>query len=230
MSESIGNAGASGIGAARIPYSSKVDSAYRSLRDYILAGAIAPGTQLNQAALADDLQLSATPLREALQRLEAEGLVRVRAHRDVTVTPVVISEVKSIFAVRGRLDEFSIREAAANLTEASRAAITGAADDEELWASDPVVAERQFHRVVYTSGGNQVLVNQLDSLWDRTDRYHYVFRSQSDRTDHDGHRAMALALTTGDVDTAVAEMRRHVESEVELIVQRAQSAATMTAS
>ena len=226
MVESIGTTGASGgTIAARVPYSSKVDGAYRALRDYILAGEIAPGTHLNQAKLAEDLQFSATPLREAVQRLEAEGLVRVRAHRDVIVTPVEVGEVKSIFALRGRLDEFSIRVASHHLTEGSKTAIASAAEDLELWRSEPVVADRTFHRAVYTTTGNHVLISQLDSLWDRTDRYHHVFRQPTIAAFHEDHRSMALALMSGNIENAVQEMRRHVDMELEAIVVRAQVAA-----
>ena len=82
----------------------KAEAAYLETRSRILRGVLAPGVPVNQEALAASLGVSITPLREALRRLEMEGLVRLDAHRMVTTTPLTSRELDELYAIRTELE------------------------------------------------------------------------------------------------------------------------------
>ncbi|MFZ5848504.1 MAG: GntR family transcriptional regulator [Actinomycetota bacterium] len=77
-----------------------VDDLVENLRERIVTGALAPGVRLSQQQLAEDLQVSRTPLREALQRLATEGLVMGQANRGMVVAPAPLSHVEDAYALR----------------------------------------------------------------------------------------------------------------------------------
>jgi|TARA_Y100000114_G_scaffold154438_1_gene176472 DNA-binding GntR family transcriptional regulator len=77
-----------------------VDDLVENLRERIVTGALAPGVRLSQQQLAEDLQVSRTPLREALQRLATEGLVIGQANRGMVVAPAPLSDVEDAYALR----------------------------------------------------------------------------------------------------------------------------------
>jgi DNA-binding GntR family transcriptional regulator len=100
-----------------------VDVAYHLLRNEIFQGMLAPGTSLDQEAIATRLGLSTTPVREALRRLESEKLVISRSHRDTIVAPVSLKLLESTYAVRLSLDPMAVRLVAVEASEDQLTAI-----------------------------------------------------------------------------------------------------------
>ncbi len=86
------------------PFLSKSEWAYRTVRAMILSGELEPGTSIDQQALAAQLGVSTTPLREGLRRLEAEYYVISQDHREMLVTPMTLEDVEGIYEVRLELD------------------------------------------------------------------------------------------------------------------------------
>lgn len=202
----------------RVSYSSKANTVYQTLREQILAGALAPGIQLNQAKLAAELDVSATPLREALRRLEADGLVRTRTYRDAVVAPYDHEEAQSLFAIRQRLGRLAARLAATNLDQESRTRIETALKDLHKRGVDPLDASRAFQRAVYLASGNQVLTDVLDGLWVRYDRYRRLTRGIVG-TDViiAQHEALAQAIFDRDAERADRLMAEHIKSAEDVI-------------
>jgi DNA-binding GntR family transcriptional regulator len=153
----------------------KAEAVYLETRSRILSGALIPGLELNQEALASDLGVSITPLREALRRLQMEGLVRLEVHRTVIVTPLTSRELDELYVIRMELDSL----AAGLATEKASAAqveLIGQLAQQKA-ARDPVVQlgrNRAFHRAIYAACENGALISYLDQLWDRTDRYRLI--------------------------------------------------------
>ena len=105
----------------------KTDYAYAALRERIMSGALPHGSPVSQEALAAELNVSTTPLREAMRRLASEGLVILDAHRDARVAPLTADEARSLFEVRQQLDPLAVRLAAERRSEADSARIKAAA-------------------------------------------------------------------------------------------------------
>lgn len=199
---------------------SKSDYAYEVLKQRILSEELAPGAVISQERLASEIGVSTTPLREALKRLATEGLVQLGSYRDARVTMLSAQEARSLYEVRLNLDPLAAHLAAERRTDADVAAIqaslerlhplSGAVDWEAL------TAHREFHRSVYRASANLPLVEVLEGLWDKTDRYRRVGLKKHPATDEDQervrseHQALAAAVVAGDAQQAREVMHAHI--------------------
>lgn len=210
-----------GIGPAA--FATKSDLAYTHLRELILSGELQPGAVLPQSALAREIGISTTPLREALRRLKQEGLVDLDAHRDARVRPLDAAEARDLLELRAGLDPLAAALAAERRTEAELGEIREALDGLEALSRHPSTAQLQshhrFHAAVHRASHNTLLVETLDGLWGKTDRYrrHGLETGRSDEereTRATEHRQLFDAVRDGDADTAAELMRRHVATSL----------------
>lgn len=159
-------------------FSSKGSLAYNELRHLILSGGLAPGSRISQYELADNMQMSITPLREAIRRLSSEGLITMDTHRDSKVATMSASEARELLEVRLSLEPSATELAASRRTDADIAAMCAAADKllpvTRVWGEEAITAHREFHRAVYAASHNQVMIKLLDDLWDKSDRYRRI--------------------------------------------------------
>jgi len=204
-------------------YVTKSDYAYTRLREGVLSGELAPGTVLNQAGLAKTIGISTTPLREALRRLKAEGLVELDAHRDARVAPLTAEEARDLLEVRRSLDPLAVGLAAERRTKDEIRRMRQAAVGLESLGSDPtvpdLVAHRVFHAALYAASHNDLLIATLDALWDKADRYRRLGlaaargQAERDRTAHE-HGELLDAVVRGDSAGAAEVMRQHVDASL----------------
>jgi DNA-binding GntR family transcriptional regulator len=202
------------------PALTKTAYVYEELRRRILAGELSQGQTIAQEQLAAELGVSTTPLREALRRLDAEGLVNLDAHRDARVTRLNAEEARSLFEIREKLDPLAAKLAATRRTDADIATIESALKDlEPLSAStgfESLLVHRAFHRSVYTASHNPLLMSLLEGLWDKADRYRQIgLQSKPDSADdrervRREHIAIAEAVIAGDARAAEQTMKKHV--------------------
>jgi DNA-binding GntR family transcriptional regulator len=167
-----------GSPSAPLGFTTKAEAVYREIRSRILSGLLEPAAPLNQDALAPELGVSVTPVREAVRRLEVEGLVRFQAHKTVVVAPLSREELSEIYDVRLQLDPYAASRAATRATDDELDEIRGLADAPV--SEDPleqVMLNRAFHRAIYARSGNALLTQILDRLWERTDRYRIMLVS-----------------------------------------------------
>ncbi|MDT0615681.1 GntR family transcriptional regulator [Streptomyces lancefieldiae] len=154
---------------------SKSDYAYAELRGQILSGALPAGARLAQYDLAESLNMSITPLREAIRRLSSEGLVTVETHRDVRVSTMSSDEARQLFEVRLSLDPTAAELAARRRTgediAVMRSAVARLLPVTRQWGEEALAAHRAFHQALYRASHNDVLIRLLDDLWDKSDRY-----------------------------------------------------------
>ena len=208
---------------SEVKTATKAEVAYELVRDQLLRGDLVPGSVIQQAALARDLGISTTPLREALRRLMTEGLVELDAHRDARVTRLTAEEARDLVEIRRSLDPLAAGLAAERRTRQDLDRIRETADKLLPLRADPASAElathRQFHIAIYTASHNQLLVQTLDGLWDKADRYRRLALEDGrteedlDRT-HAEHLAMVDAIAAGDSTTAAAVMLAHVDASL----------------
>ncbi|MFV2175921.1 GntR family transcriptional regulator [Actinomadura sp. LOL_016] len=182
------------------------DADHGRLRDQILSGTLPAGSRLAQYDLAESLNMSITPLREAIRRLSSEGLVTVETHRDVRVSTMNSDEARQLFEVRLSLDPTAAELAATRRTDADIAAMQTAVGNllpvTRQWGEEALTAHRAFHRTVYRASRNDVLIRLLDDLWDKSDRY----------------RRLGLQLPPGD-EPRTRDLQEH-HRLVELIIDQ----------
>jgi DNA-binding GntR family transcriptional regulator len=191
----------------------KADIVYAEVRERILDGRLAPGSVINQGELSQELGVSTTPLREAVQRLETEGFVSAAAHRDAIVAPLALDELTALYDVREQLDTYAARLAARRHDDADRAAIEAATEALTKPRGDALSLNREFHAAIYRASHNMVLITLLNALWDRADRYRRLVGGLAEEVGvAREHQRLAKAVLARKEDAAGELMAKHLRS------------------
>jgi DNA-binding GntR family transcriptional regulator len=192
------------------------DETYVVIRRAILDGALKPGEYLNERALAEQLGLSRSPVREALRRLEQEGLVALVRQRMV-VQELSFEKVLDLYQVRQPLEALVARLAAqrsqpedlARLTAIMAEATAACAAKDDLRVRE---ADVDFHETLADIAGNQLLTTLLASLTAEIHRFRNLHLANSTRGQEslDEHRQILDAVAAKDEDRAAALMHTHI--------------------
>jgi DNA-binding GntR family transcriptional regulator len=220
--------------------STKADEIALTIEEAIVSGELPPGTVLRQEQLSERFAVSRTPIREALRRLAALGLVSFVPNRGVRVRTLSREELREAFLVRAELESLAtelaaprmteedlaeLEEAEARFSEATQALRARPRDDVDRWrlTSEWVRANHGFHDVIYRVAGSP-LVEQLAKSARRSFSGHAVWGpggSEIDalyeRNDRE-HRAIIAALRAGNAPGARALSREHVLHSYELLI------------
>jgi DNA-binding GntR family transcriptional regulator len=187
-----------------------------TLRKAIIAGRFAPEQRLNERSLAQELGVSTTPLKEALRRLESEGLVRIEARRGVYVT-FSAAQAEEMALARAALESMIARLAARRATTVhhadlsqtvqAMAAATADGDVERL-----IDLNGRFHGVIHVASGCTYLQRLLDGqrMYDHATRVALLSDADERRLALDEHRRILDALLLQDADRAERAMRDHI--------------------
>lgn len=193
------------------------DRVYTHVKDGILDRTYEGGTLLTEGELAEAVGVSRTPVREALLRLEAEGLIKLYPKKGALVLPVSAQEIADVVETRLLVEEHAARKAVpASPRLIARLEELLARQKEEATAGDydaAAVTDRCFHAEIVRDGGNEILSKLYDQLRDRQLRMGVAMMNfHPDRISHTlvEHEQLLDALRSGDTDAAVAVVRRHV--------------------
>lgn len=201
---------------APVPSSERV---YQALKHRILAGMLEPGMRLVELQLATEFNVSRTPVREALKRLTAEGLIRVDPVRGIVVSDVDARELEEIFVVREVLDGLAARLAAERVSSTDLTKLHLLMDmmrdavKTGQWEG-MVQANMKFHDVLHQAAGNERLRHLTRNLLDFVRRFSTEAFASQDRGAEviAEHEEIIRALEARDPDAAEKVARRHVES------------------
>lgn len=201
---------------APVPSSERV---YQALKHRILAGMMEPGTRLVELQLATEFSVSRTPVREALKRLTAEGLISVDPVRGIVVSDVDARELEEIFVVREVLDGLAARLAAGRVstTDLTKLHLLMDMMRESVKAGQwegMVQANMKFHDVLHQAAGNERLRHLTRNMLDFVRRFSKeAFASPARAAEVIAeHEEIIRALEARDPDLAERVARRHVES------------------
>jgi DNA-binding GntR family transcriptional regulator len=195
---------------------SQSEEAYLRIRDRIVSLEMPPGSVVNEARLRENLNIGRTPIREALQRLARENLVKSVPHRGTFVTDVNITDLARITEVRVVLEAHAARLAAEKLASTDRGAIEdllavverrSVTDQRELMQLD-----QKIHQLVYRATRNPFLEATLERYLNLSLRLWYLVLDREIRLREavDEHVELLKAILSGDGDLAEQIMRRHV--------------------
>jgi DNA-binding GntR family transcriptional regulator len=154
---------------------SKHEAAYRKIRERIIDGRYGPGHRLVLSSLARDLDVSPVPVREAIRRLEAEGLVRFEHNVGARVATLDEEQWEQLVEMLALLDGYAVARAAPRITPAAigeaqdvndvlRGCLDGPLDNEQVMG-----LHRRFHRTIYEFADNHHVIEALHRVWDRID-------------------------------------------------------------
>ncbi|MCR3722264.1 MULTISPECIES: GntR family transcriptional regulator [Prauserella salsuginis group] len=197
------------------------DEVADTVREAIFEGAYAPGAQLREVELSHTLQVSRGPVREALLRLEREGLVRTAWHRGAFVVELSAADIAELDSLRGALEGLAVRLVSERADESGLAAIEAAADAMDH-SADPyamVRADIAFHDAVYAAAGHERLRGAWEAIRSQVHLFLLTRVGVSDDLAHlpGEHRELAAALRAGDTDRASTLFADHRKYAFDLL-------------
>ncbi len=197
--------------------------AYDYLHQAICSGQLAPGTRIVTEDVAQLLDMSRMPVREALRRLSVAGLVAIRPNRGAIVTRLNIEDMREIFEMRSALEGLAIRLAAPKVTDRQIVTLERLLEDMEACeqnSQDWLERHRQFHATIVTAAERPRLSAQIGSLYALLDPYMRIWLQHRDkpRTPRAAHEQLITVLKSRDSRLAEHTLNSHIEGTVPLIL------------
>ncbi|RZM74874.1 GntR family transcriptional regulator [Leptolyngbya iicbica LK] len=199
------------------------EQTYQTLRTSILSGELPPGDRLVETQLATQLEVSRTPIREALRQLQREGLVAVDSSGGLRVISVSVSDAVHLYDCRIALEEAAVRDACLNASDLTLDELQQSIAQSEravqreastLNTFEMLNLDYQFHRKIAESTGNPWLTDLLDQVFDKM----MLLRVQTTRHNprvleicHE-HRQICGAIASRDPATAIASITEHLNA------------------
>ena len=212
------------------------------LRQSISEGYLVPGDKLSYAELAESMNVSMTPVREAMKTLEALGLVTIRSYRSASVSSLTPDEIQQIYTLRQAVEGLATREAAERMNEEQLSHLRQLLRDEDEEIStvangaDDATSpsnlvslqhlNHQFHMTIYAASGNRYLCRVVDFLTGHLTPYWAVIaRSNMSRikSAHGEHRKILAACEQKNRELADRLMQEHLGKSVSILVEYAKS-------
>jgi DNA-binding GntR family transcriptional regulator len=202
------------------------------VRELIVSGQLRSGQFVRQEQIADELELSATPVREGLLALKGEGFVELKPRRGFVVAPLSAADVADLFTAQqllagelvyraaGRIDDRGLRELRRVHEETRKAVAAGDAPTIEY-------LYREFHERVFSAGGAPRLEWLLSIAMKSTPRRFLTTNPKWNRSSVRDHAAILKALSDHDGERARAAMMRHTENAAELVTSYFEAVQTL---
>ncbi|MBR5355507.1 MAG: GntR family transcriptional regulator [Lachnospiraceae bacterium] len=203
------------------------DVVFQTLRKAILTGELMPGERLMEIHLAQKLGVSRTPIREAIRKLELEGLVMNIPRRGAQVAEISERGLRDVLEVRRALDTFCAELACERISDEEKEALKKACKDFEdaVETKDVTViakADVAFHDIIVGATGNERLVALLNNLAEQM--YRYRFEYIKDFSQHgkliEEHRVLMDAILKGNIIGARDAAREHIDNQEKSILMQ----------
>ncbi len=201
------------------------DVAFETLRESIIKGRLKPGERLFEERLAARLGMSRTPVREAIRKLELEGLVVMEPRKGAVVSAITEKNLLDVLDVRKALEELAVKLACKKMTPEIADELKDAEDDFERAdetgdLSGMADADIRFHDIIYRSTGNTRLMQLLSNLFEQMYRFRveYLKIEGSGKTLSKEHRDIMDALAAGDTGRAADAVCLHIDHQVRAVL------------
>lgn len=202
--------------ARTVRFKSTADYATSEIQRMILAGELPAGERLDQVRLAEQLDVSRHPVRQAIERLAERGFVHLSPHRSAVVTAHSVSDLVELYSLRESLEEMALRAswpslAAGGIEELEAIHTRLAVQDSEADIEGYMHENRAFHLAFYRDCGNRHLLRTITTLFDLSERYQRTALNSARRQtrSRDEHAAMMDALRSGDLELLSQRLKAH---------------------
>ena len=192
------------------------EKAYRLIKEKVVTLELPPSAVIDEHVMMQQLGLGRTPIREALQRLDSEGLVNIVPRRGTFVNDISVTDLQKIFELRIVLEGFCARMAAERISTEQIARMEEVLQElDNLEDGDHqtlMSIDRRFHRLLYTAADNEFMTDILDRLYDLSLRLWYLVLARLREVRHsiEQHGDVLSALEQGDPDKAEAVIQKHI--------------------
>lgn len=200
------------------------DVVFNTLRQAILRGELQPGERLMEIQLANKLGVSRTPIREAIRKLELEGLVLMIPRRGAVVAEITEKSLRDVLEVRGSLEELAVELACERISEEEIEELKKSAEAFALSLqsgdlTEYAEADVKFHDIIYNATDNQRLVQLLYNLREQMYRYRveYLKRVEIHAILLEEHQHIIECIEKRDKMGAKKAIRTHVDNQAEKV-------------
>ena len=200
-----------------------VSEVYHTLLDAISDGSLEPGTRLTQEQIAEQLEVSRSPVLQALLLLKKDGFITDAPGRGILVAPLDVDWLGNVYDIRGALEQLAVRLAAEK-----RAKI-----DPQIFAEGRIAASGNdvkrmidadiaFHFAICEASGNPLICQSTQSYWSHMRRVMGPVLQNADSREYfwNEHEAIATAISEGEVDRAVELMEHHNSAAKKLVLEK----------
>lgn len=196
------------------------DVVFNTLRQAILRGELKPGERLMEIQLANKLGVSRTPIREAIRKLELEGLVLMIPRKGAEVADITEKSLRDVLEVRKALEELAVRLACDKITKEEVGNLKAAAQEfKKALASSDITqiaeADVRFHDIIYEATENQKLVQLLNNLREQMYRYRIEYLKNSGVYNKliAEHEEIIRHIEKREKEQAAGIVSRHIENQ-----------------
>ena len=202
------------------------DVVFQTLRKAIITGRFSPGERLMEISLANELGVSRTPVREAIRKLELEGLVVMVPRKGARVAGITEDTLQDVMEIRTALEEFAVILACRRIDEEGKLAMIKAhedfkdAVDSNADMQELIKRDEEFHDSIFYATKTSRLIHLINSLRDQFYRYRMAYVKGTDMRDHlvTEHEALMNAIFHQDEEMAKGVMNSHIVNQKEAIL------------
>ena len=198
---------------------------YEELKREILVGEIAPGTRMMEIELADEMGVSRTPVREAIRKLEKEGLVTIEPRKGAYASDVSIKDMVDVLEVREDLEAMAAAMAAQKVNKNEKQALIEATMEykeavESERTEDIIRCDEKFHQLIVNCSGNKTLVQLFSQVQELALRFRYLYYDDFSRYERMPmeHREIEEAILSGDYEKARVAAGEHVKKLKQFVI------------
>lgn len=203
------------------------DVVFNTLRKAILTGELKPGERLMEIHLANQLGVSRTPIREAIRKLELEGLVIMIPRRGAEVAQITEKSLKDVLEVRRALDALCAELACDRITEEEKQQLKAACDEFEKatrMGDVTTIAEADvaLHDIIVAATGNRRLIQLINNLSEQMYRYRFEYIKEEDKHNHlvEEHRMIYESIIQHDKVKAAQAAKLHIDNQEKSIIRQ----------
>ena len=198
---------------------------YEELKREILVGEIAPGTRMMKIELADEMGVSRTPVREAIRKLEKEGLVTIEPRKGAYASDVSIKDMVDVLEVREDLEAMAAAMAAQKVNKDEKQALIEATMEykeavESERTEDIIRCDEKFHQLIVNYSGNKTLIQLFSQVQELALRFRYLYYDDFSRYERMPmeHREIEEAILSGDYEKARVAAGEHVKKLKQFVI------------
>lgn len=192
------------------------------IREAILKGDLKPGERLKQSDLADAMGVSRMPIREAFQKLEAEGLIKNEPHKGAVVKSIKVGDIEEIYALRAELEKMAVCQSVEHLTEDDHKQLSILVELMEASGDvDEFIRHNiEFHRLLMKRCSWDRLNSFINTLWNGLPQQTpHIIKGQKE-TSNVEHRSILNAVLNKDKETAANLVSNHISRTGNMLVKR----------
>jgi DNA-binding GntR family transcriptional regulator len=202
------------------------DHVFENLRQAIIRGDVAPGDRLVESRIAGVMDISRTPVREAIHKLEREGLLRKLPHGGFTVVHLSREDIEETFGIRCVLESYAARLAALNHSEEDLVPLEEKIREFQVCLAKGRLEElpkinTEFHNLLYALSRSPKLIKLINDLRDQIYRFRRILLKIDDwaRTSNEDHRNMLEAIRKRDADGVEKLVKEHIEGGKKIVLK-----------